>query len=92
MIISGSSCAPDVVNILNFVVLPLHPSRFAIYIPLFLPISVPILLSSVAALKWVAAGFKSKDSASTGGKVSEKSSDSHSAKVSDSTGTKDKVE
>lgn len=34
--------------------------RFAIYIPLFLPISVPILLSSVAALKWLAAGLKSR--------------------------------
>lgn len=72
--------------------------RFAIYIPLFLPISVPILLSSVAALKWVAAGFKSRDSVATGGRVSDKKDDSSKVTVSssetqgDSTVSKDKID
>lgn len=35
--------------------------RFAIYIPLFLPISVPILFSSMAAFKWLAAWLKGAD-------------------------------
>lgn len=42
-----------------------HISRFAIYIPLFLPISVPIFFSSMAALKWLGAVFKAKSKAGT---------------------------
>ncbi len=32
--------------------------RFAIYIPLFLPISIPIVLSSITALKWALASLR----------------------------------
>jgi len=41
------------------------PYRFAIYIPLFLPISVPILLSSLAAFKWLMKKVKHNNSPST---------------------------
>ena len=76
--------------------------RFAIYIPLFLPISVPILLSSVAALKWLAAGLKSKNNGTSSNetvskskksathRVTEQSTDSSSEAIL--TDTKDKVE
>ena len=39
--------------------------RFAIYIPLFLPISVPILFSSMAALKWLGAIFRGESKSCT---------------------------
>lgn len=35
--------------------------RFAIYIPLFLPISIPLLLSALTAFKWLVALAKGKD-------------------------------
>lgn len=34
--------------------------KYAIYIPLFLPISIPILLSSLTAFKWIARSLKSE--------------------------------
>ena len=74
--------------------------RFAIYIPLFLPISVPILLSSVAALKWLAAGLKSKNKGTSSNETVSKKSGTHrvteqstgSSSEAILTDTKDKVE
>ena len=66
---------------------------FAIYIPLFLPISVPTVLSSVAAFKWLAAGLKSKGRVSGQTDASEKISGSAPSDSEDaSTAKKDKVE
>lgn len=42
----------------NFFLSLVYECRFAIYIPLFLPISVPILFSSMAAFKWLGAWTK----------------------------------
>lgn len=47
---------PSILELLYFP----DDQKFAIYIPLFLPISVPILFSSMAALKWAGAHLKGK--------------------------------
>ena len=69
-----------------------HIHRFAIYIPLLLPISVLIVLSSIAALKWLASRLKSNGRVSGQTDASESTSGSApSNSQDDSTAKKDKV-